>query len=295
MINGNGESDTELYLKFFARCLIAIGVPSFLWAVYICSFYSVNFQAGLTRLAVTFSMVAVGLTLLALLPGKIYTKKRSKKYKSQSEYFFIGGRIDGLMLFLSIPAILGLGFMLTSVAFAYGDAASLNSEFDSVKVRIESMEIKHVPQEKINEEVIFKGHNFPERYIDLWITCGSVTILELNGLTVEPKTSPALFSYPKIHSTGRKRSYKTYICHHKMDAEMDSECFHVGEIRNAWMRRNTPEAGVLITRPSDKRLKDTLILAALFLITCLYLVTRIAIGRKIRDPHWRSFHEIWTK
>lgn len=295
MTNDSGESDMELYLKFFARCLIALGLPSFLWAVYICSFYSVDFQAGLTRLAVTFSMVAVGLTLLALLPGKIYTKKRSKKYKSQSEYFFIGGRIDGLMLFLSIPAILGMGVVLPSFIVAYRDSASFNSEFDSVRVKIESVEIKHVPQEKISEEVLLKGNNFPERYIDLWIACGIVTVFELNGLIVEPKTSPALFSYPKIHSTGRKRSYTTYICHHKMDAEMDSECFHVGEIRNAWMRRDTPEAGVLITRPSDRRLKDTLILAALFLITCLYLVTRIAIGRKIRDPHWRSFHEIWTK
>ena len=292
MTNDSGASDTELYLKFFARCLIALGVPSFLWAVYICTFYSVDFQAGLTRLAVTFSMVAVGLILLALLPGKIYTKKRSKKYKSQSEHFFIGGRIDGLMLFLSIPAILGMGILLASGVVAYRSSASGDSEFDSVKVKIESMEIKHVPQNRIGEESILKEFYLPERYIDLWIACGTVTILELNGSTVEPKACPAIFSYPKIDSVGRRRSY---ICHHKMDAEMDSECFHVGEIRNAWMRRDTPEAGVLITRPSDKRLKDTLILAALFLITCLYLVTRIAIGRKIRDPHWRSLHEIWTK
>ena len=292
MTNDSGASDTELYLKFFARCLIALGVPSFLWAVYICSFYSVDFQARLTRLAVTFSMVAVGLILLALLPGRIYTKKRSKKYKSQSEYFFIGGRIDGLMLFLSIPAILGMGILLASGVVAYRSSASGDSEFDSVKVKIEFMEIKHVPQNRIGEESILKEFYLPERYIDLWIACGTVTILELNGSTVEPKTSPAIFSYPNIHSAGRRRSY---ICHYKMDAEMDSECFHVGEIRNAWVRRDTPEAGVLITRPSDKRLKDTLILSALFLITCLYLVTRIAIGRKIRDPHWRSFHEIWTK
>lgn len=295
MTNGSGESDTELYLKFFARCLIALGVPSFLWAVYICAYHSVDFHSALTRIGVTFSMVAVGLILLALLPGNPYTKKRSKKYKSQSEYFFLGSRIDGLMLFLSIPAMLGLGFMLTSVALAYRNAASGDTEFDSAKVKIESMEIKHVPEERVGEERILKEFYLPERYIDLWIACGTVTILELNGSTVEPKAYPAIFSYPKVHSTGRKKSYKAYICHHKMDAEMDSEHFHVGEICNAWMRRDTPEAGVIFMRPSDKRLNETIILAALFLITCLYLVTRIAIGRKIRDPHWVSFHTIWTK
>lgn len=295
MTNDSGESDTELYLKFFARCLIVLGAPSFLWTVYICTFYSVDMQAGLTRLAVTFSMVAVGLILLALLPGGIYSNKKSKKYKSQSEYFFIGGRIDGLMLFLSIPAILGMGILLASGIVAYRNSASGNSEFDSVRVKIESMEIKHVPQDRVGEVRILKEFYLPERYIDLWIACGTVTILELSGSTVEPKACPAIFSYPKIHSTGSKSSYRDYICHHKMDAEMDSESFHVGEIRNAWMRRAAPDAGVLFTRPSDKVLREILILAALLLITCLYLVTRIAIGRKIRDPHWRSLTEIWTK
>ncbi len=160
-----------------------------------------------------------------------------------------------------------------------------------MKVKIESIEIKHVPQDRVGEERILREFYLPDHYKDLWIACGTVTILELDGSTVEPKECPAIFSYPKIDS-GRRRSY---ICHHKMDAEMDSERYHVGEIRNGWMRRAAPEAGVLFMRPSDKRLKEILILAALFLITFLYLVTRIAIGRKIRDPHWRSLHRIWTK
>ena len=289
------ESDAVLYIKFFARCLLVLGIPSLIWAMYVSKYYSVNLHAAMLRLGLTFAMVAVGFSVLALLKTRNRVDLEANKDKSHSTYRFLGGRIDGLLFFGSIPAILGLLFMLPWHISAYLNSAAGNSRFDSVKVQIDFMEIKHVPEEKVDQEEILKFFLLPSRYIDLWLACGKATLLEINGSAIEQQTCRVTFSIPKTYSTGTRKSYRTYICHHKMDAEMDSESYHVGKIYSGWMLRENPEAGVIFSRPSDKVGRELVILTTLLLSACLYLYMRIVIGRRTQDSHWNSFLEIWTK
>lgn len=156
------------------------------------------------------------------------------------------------------------------------------------------MEIKQVPEDKVDQEEILRFFHIPSHYMDLWLACGKATLLEINGSAIEQQTCRVTFSIPKTYSTGTRASYRAYICHHKMDAETDGESYRVGKIYSGWMLRENPEAGVIFC-PSDKVGKELVILTTLLLSACLYLYMRIVIWRRTQDSHWSSFLEIWTK
>lgn len=295
MQNSKPESAAVVATKFFASCLLGFGVLSFVWAQYTCAFYSIAVNAAMYRICGTLAIVAVGSIALALLPMKKVVQSGSNILISNSSYRFIIGRIDGIMMFLSIPAIVGLLILLPTAINSLLNTVPSNLKFDPVKVQIDSMEIKHVPEEKVGEEHILKVYYLPGNYIDLWLACGKGTLLEVKGAAIEPQACNVTFSVPKTDSSGTRRSYRKYISHHKSDAKRDSECYRVGKVYSGWILRETPEAGVVFIRPADKLSKEVLLLVALLVSVCMYLGLRMVIGRKIQDPHWTALVEIWTK
>lgn len=80
------ESGTMLYINFFARYLLVLGIPSLVWALYVCKYYSVDLHAAMLRLGLTFAMIAVGFTVLALLKtrNRVVLEANKDSYPGES-------------------------------------------------------------------------------------------------------------------------------------------------------------------------------------------------------------------
>jgi hypothetical protein len=291
------DSDTTLYSRFFARCAVLIGVPSLAWAGYICYFYPVDIRSAIIRLSIGLTLTIGGLIVLLLTASSNPNQVRQK-----NRYQFIGSRVDGLMLFCSIPAILISLFFLPSVIQAYRMALLTDQKLVPVSVRINSIDIRQVSQDQFATESFYPIYNevfyVAYKISDLWVAYGEVTLLEKNGLPIEPAIARAIFTFPTINrqaaggSNPQSASYN-FIEHHKMDAMMDSEHFEIGKTYPGWLLRDQT-ADVFFTRPSDSRLKDLIIVVSLLLTLCLYLALRIWIGTKLQDQHWVELRKIWS-
>jgi hypothetical protein len=289
------DSDTTLYIRFFAKCALLIGVPSLIWAVYICSYYPVDTLAAFNRLAISLTLSIGGLIVL------LQSAKSGPRQLSQTNGRpFIGSRIDGLLFFGSIPAILISLFFLPSAIQAYRMALLTDQKLVPVSVRINSIDIRQVSKDQFATESFYPIYNevfyVAYKISDLWVAFGEVTLLEKNGLPIEPAISRAIFTFPKVNrqATGGSNpqsSSSSFIEHHKMDAMMDSEHFEIGKTYPGWLLRDQT-ADVFFTRPADRRLKDLIIVASLLLMLGVYLISRIIIGIKLQDQHWVELRKI---
>ncbi len=277
-MNFHSDSDSTLYVRFFASCSLVLGLASSAWTVYFCIWYPVDLQRALQRLAIMMALAIGGATLLLLYP------RRHRHTHS------ITMRIDGLMLFLSIPALMLFVFVSVFYSFSFESMTIDRVRFASVLARVDSMELRHIDAESVKADASWQEIFFlPEKYIDLWVACGQVTIQEMDGKAIEPLVGQGMFTLPKVKFAGRRRP--RYIEHYKTHAVMDSEHYAVGKTYPGWVLRDT-QSVVYFMLPEIRRFREFLTLVSLTLIVSLYLVIRIAIGIKLQDQNWRAFKSI---
>ncbi len=166
-------------------------------AGYICYFYPVGIQSAIIRLSIGLALTIGGLIVLLLTASS-----HPNQVKQKNRHFFIGSRVDGLMLFCSIPAILLPLFFLPSVIQAYRMALLTDQKLVSVSVRINSIDIRQVSQDQFATESFYPIYNevfyVAHRIRELWIAFGEVTLLEKDGLPIEPVVSRAIFTVPNV-------------------------------------------------------------------------------------------------
>lgn len=286
------DSDTTRYLRFFAKGAVLISAPSFLWTSYICYSYPINPLAASLRIAICLVAIVVGAMVLTLTASQVPRQACKKDRKS-----WIGSRIDGLLFFLLLPALLISVFLLSFGVNNYINALSVNGNYIPVKVHVESIETKHVSEEELPDESfieLFKEVYFiPDHYSDLWIAVGNVTVLERNSESIEPYVSRAIFTVPHFEHYGGKNG-KTYLEHYKMDAVRDSDRFKVGQAYDGWILRDRA-SDVFFVRSSDIAHKNLNVLGPLFVALCVYLIARILIGMRLQDKHWVDLKSILTR
>ena len=285
----NQVSDSNLYLRFFAKCALLLGVPSLVWETYLITFYPMDPTAAFLRFAFCGGLTIGGLLLVFCVPS--HSRGESKRHHRNP---FLGSRVDGLFFFgsllMSLPALLFLPFAISN----YFNSLSANASFIPVKVRVESIEVRKVRPESIRSESFYplyqEVYYVPDRIEDLWIATGEVTILEQDSLSIEPMRAHSHFTVPTIE---RFRKHSRRIVHHKMDAVMDGERFQVGQTYSGWMLRDRV-SDVFFVRRSDKALKDLLLIASLVAGLGIYLFVRIRIGIQRSDRHWNNLRKIFS-
>jgi hypothetical protein len=266
------ESDRVLTIRFFACCAIVLGGLSSAWSLYLCLRYPVDPKAALSHLGPRAAILVGGLVALLLLP-----KQRTQSF-AHRRHRFSTVQFDKLVRYCLLFATIINVITLPTVIGSYHNTVSANASFMPVKVRVNTIQVRYVPAETVEDEVLLKRVFYsPELYLDLWVASGDVTIVERDGKSIEPVKSQALFTVPNVYSTGTRSSYRAYIQHHKMDAMMDSERYRVGELYSGWVLRDGT-GPVFFERPSDKLFFQLCIIASLVLIPCLYFLMRVAFG-----------------
>ncbi len=285
------NSDEQLYARFFAICALILGVPSLAWALYVSCFYPVDPVAAASRIAIGLALTLGGGFVL-LRTARSFPRPAWQNHR----HSFIGSRVDGLLFLLAFLALLVSLFFLPFTINNYLIARSSDGRFLPVKVRVDSIDIRHVPKNQLPLEKfypIYKDVYFtPDDYIDLWIAFGTATLIEREGRSVEPIAVDAIFTIPHVESYGSSRQRKHYFEHYKMDAVRDSERFHVGSVVGGWILRDQ-ESVVIFSRQSDLRQNDLFKIISLILVLSLYLVTRIRIGMILQDVHWVELKKIY--
>lgn len=288
-------SDTTLYLRFFARCAVLLGVLSLAKAAYVCYFYPVSTQYAIIRLSLCLAITIAGVVTLWLSDSS-----GSSKVLHRYRRPFIGSRLDGFLLFGSILAILVPLFFFPFALRSYRMALLTDKKLVPVTVRVNSLDIKSVSQEQFATESFYPVYNEvfyrANKIRELWVAFGEVTLLKKNGLPIEPSISHAIFTFPRItrRQVGGSNPQTTsslFIDHHKIDAIMDSKRFKVGETYSGWLMQD-PTAGVFFTRPSDRRLLELILVTSVLAFLLMYLVWRIRIGMKLQDRHWVELRKI---
>jgi hypothetical protein len=280
------HSDSTLYIRFFAAIAVVLGGLSSAWNGYIALRYPVDIDVIMWRLGFTVPLFLGGLLTRLLLPIE-----RSRLRTGWRERFQVA-KVDAVMRFWLLLAIIFNVIMLPTAVSSYFDSSSNNSSFIPVQVRVESIELRHIPDDAVDKVILLKEvFHVPDLYIDLWVACGEVTILEKDGKTIDPVRSRALFTVPKRekvrtpntpkrNATFAGSSYKYHIQHYKMDAVIDSERFEVGKQYPGWVLRNGT-GDVFFSLPSDRLLRAIGIFVTFLLIPALYLLARFFWGRRV--------------
>ena len=273
------DSDSTLIVRFFAKIAIVIGLPSSVWTIYLLIWYPINVQTAQLRIAVMLTLAVGGLLLHVLYP-------RRQPHPDSTL-----SRIDGIMLFLSIPALVVLLFVLAFSGLLFQFPTVDSAKFATVTARIDSMELQHIDAEAVKANTQWREVFYlPEGYIDLWVARGQVTTYEVEGKATEPMVGQGMFTLPKWKSVRRSPNY---IEHYKMDATMDSERFVVGNSYPGWVLREN-QSEVYFFLPAHKHMREALTLFALAGAISLYLIVRIPLGIKFQDRHWRDLRDILT-
>lgn len=272
------DSDSTLIIRFFAKIVFVIGLPSSVWTIYLLIWYPINVQTALLKIAVMLTLAVGGLLLLVLYPERQPHPDSTLR------------RIDGIMLFLSIPALVLLLIVLAFSGLLFQFPSVDSAKFATVTARIDSMELQHIDAEAVKANTQWREIFYlPEDYIDLWVARGQVTIYEVEGKATEPMVRPGMFTLPKWKSGGRHKP--NYIEHYKMDATMDSERYVVGNSHQGWVLRDN-QSEVYFYLPAHKHMREALTLFALAGAISLYLIVRIPVGIKYQDRHWRDLRDI---
>ncbi len=183
------DSDSTLIIRFFAKIAIVIGLPSSVWTIYLLIWYPINVQTAQLRIAVMLTLAVGGLLLHVLYP-------RRQPHPDSTL-----SRIDGIMLFLSLPALAVLLLLLAFSGLLFEFPAVDSAKFATVIARVDSIELQYIDAEAVKANTQWREVFYlPELYSDLWVARGQVTIYEVEGKPTEPVVRQGMFTLPQTGS-----------------------------------------------------------------------------------------------